>query len=235
MGLAMRTVVWLRQQGHDAVHLREQGLQRMLDPDILAKARMEGRTLLSMDLGFGDLLAISGAQLPSIIIFRQKNRRPEVINALLADVIAHHEQDLQAGASISVTDPSIRVRSPPTLQDAGTILLKGYSHRTSVVPPHSEPVQHGATAHRAEDLRVGTLSHLTSFHSHQRESPMEEVSTVSHKDVQPASHQPVVRGHVHLDRPVIDLARCDDPYLPDSGSHHSHRLTALPTGHSPLA
>jgi predicted nuclease of predicted toxin-antitoxin system len=113
MGLAMRTVVWLRRQGHDAVHLREQGLQRMPDPDILSKARTEGRTLLTMDLGFGDLLAISGARLPSVIIFRQKNRRPDVINALLADVIAHHEQDLQAGAIISITDASIRVRSLP--------------------------------------------------------------------------------------------------------------------------
>jgi predicted nuclease of predicted toxin-antitoxin system len=113
MGLAMGTVVWLRQQGHDAVHLREQGLQRMLDPDILAKALTEGRTLLTMDLGFGDLLAASGAQLPSVIIFRQSNRRPDVINALLADVLTHHEQDLQAGAIVSVTDASIRVRSLP--------------------------------------------------------------------------------------------------------------------------
>jgi predicted nuclease of predicted toxin-antitoxin system len=113
MGLAMRTVVWLRQQGHDAVHLREQELQRMLDPDILAKAHTEGRTLLTMDLGFGDLLARSGAQLPSVINFRQNNRRPDVINALLADVVTHYEQDLQAGAIVSITDATIRVRSLP--------------------------------------------------------------------------------------------------------------------------
>jgi predicted nuclease of predicted toxin-antitoxin system len=113
MGLGMKTALWLRQQGHDAVHLREEGLQRMLDPDILAKARTEGRTLLTMDLGFGYLLAASGAQLPSVIIFRQSNRRPDVVNALLADVLSRYEPELQAGAVISVSDASIRVRRLP--------------------------------------------------------------------------------------------------------------------------
>ncbi|MBT9582297.1 DUF5615 family PIN-like protein [bacterium] len=32
---------WLRDQGHDALHLREEGLQRMADSDVLEKARRE--------------------------------------------------------------------------------------------------------------------------------------------------------------------------------------------------
>jgi predicted nuclease of predicted toxin-antitoxin system len=47
MGLARSTARHLRQQGHDAVHLRDQGLQRLLDEGIIAKAQAEGRVILT--------------------------------------------------------------------------------------------------------------------------------------------------------------------------------------------
>lgn len=37
MGVAWRVVEWLRSQGHDAVHLEEQGLRRMADSDIFKR------------------------------------------------------------------------------------------------------------------------------------------------------------------------------------------------------
>ncbi len=39
----------------NAVHLHDQGLLTMKDPDILEKARSEERILLTFDLDFGDL------------------------------------------------------------------------------------------------------------------------------------------------------------------------------------
>ena len=76
MGVSHRTVGWLKEQGHDAIHLREQGLQRMRDPDILEKARQEDRALLTMDLDFGALLAANRGLLPSVIIFRLEDETP---------------------------------------------------------------------------------------------------------------------------------------------------------------
>lgn len=38
MGVSMSTVRVLRQFGHDVTHLREEGLKRMEDPDIVSKA-----------------------------------------------------------------------------------------------------------------------------------------------------------------------------------------------------
>jgi predicted nuclease of predicted toxin-antitoxin system len=113
MGISQRTVEWLRQQGHDAVHLREEGLQRLEDPDILAKARAEGRILLTMDLDFGYLLAVSGGQLPSVIIFRLSDERSDSVNARLTEVLATGEAELQTGAIVSVSDAAIRVRRLP--------------------------------------------------------------------------------------------------------------------------
>ena len=41
MGISPKTVAFLRTLGHDAVHLADQGLQRLPDPDIVEKAGFE--------------------------------------------------------------------------------------------------------------------------------------------------------------------------------------------------
>lgn len=37
MGVSLRTVEWLRESGHDAVHVREYGMHRASDATILAR------------------------------------------------------------------------------------------------------------------------------------------------------------------------------------------------------
>lgn len=113
MGISMRTVAWLRQQGHDALHLREQGLQRLPDKEIIVKARQEGRVVLTMDMDFGYLLAISGDIVPSILLFRLDNESAEVVNQRLAEVLARFGGELADGAIISVSQTAIRVRRLP--------------------------------------------------------------------------------------------------------------------------
>jgi predicted nuclease of predicted toxin-antitoxin system len=56
MGVAVRIVEWLRAQGHDAKHLRQEGLQRMIDRDIFRKAATEGRVVLTFDLDLAKYL-----------------------------------------------------------------------------------------------------------------------------------------------------------------------------------
>lgn len=113
MGISLATVAFLRNLGHEAVHLHELGLDRLSDPDILARARREGQFLLTSDLGFGDLLAHSGAGLPSVIIFRLSDMRPASVNAHLDLALREFADDLAAGAILSVTDHRIRVRRLP--------------------------------------------------------------------------------------------------------------------------
>ncbi|MHC5935953.1 DUF5615 family PIN-like protein [Nostoc sp.] len=48
MGISLRTVSWLRRDSSDVVHLRDEGLQRLADNEILIKARREGRILLKI-------------------------------------------------------------------------------------------------------------------------------------------------------------------------------------------
>ena len=55
MGVSMTTVTALRQVGHNVTHLREEGLMRLEDPKIVAKARSEGRIILTFDLDFSEI------------------------------------------------------------------------------------------------------------------------------------------------------------------------------------
>ncbi len=114
MNMSLRTVIWLRQQGYKAIYLEEEGLQRLPDEDVLAKACHEKRVLLTMDkTDFGRLLATSEDCEPSIILFRLSEQRVEFVNKRLADVLATYKEDLQAGAMISVGDETIRIRRLP--------------------------------------------------------------------------------------------------------------------------
>ena len=113
MGISPRCVASLRAWGHDAVHLYEQGLRQLPDGDILEKARHEGRIVLTHDLDFGELLAVSGGNLPSVIIFRLKDMRAENVNRYLRAIIEQYTEILSSGAICSVTEKQVRVRALP--------------------------------------------------------------------------------------------------------------------------
>ena len=113
MGISLKTVAFLHALGHDAVHLSEQGLERLPDPVIVEKARQEGRILLVHDLGFGELVAASGATLPSVITFRLRNMHPDRVNDALHSVLSQHGEALEHGAMVSVTEGQVRVRRLP--------------------------------------------------------------------------------------------------------------------------
>lgn len=113
MNVSMNTVFYLRRQGYDAVHLREQGLSRLADPLVLDKARKEGRIILTFDLDFGDLMAMGCHELPSIVIFRLRDETPASVAAKLDDVIRAKQGDLNEGTIIIVEDFRYRTRRLP--------------------------------------------------------------------------------------------------------------------------
>jgi predicted nuclease of predicted toxin-antitoxin system len=113
MGISPRVVEELRQKGHDAVHLAEQGFYKMVDGDILRKAHEENRVLLTNALDFGELLAASGGTLPSVIIFRLKDMRAPNVSKHLFSIINQQSKPLQSGAVLSVTEQKVRIRALP--------------------------------------------------------------------------------------------------------------------------
>ena len=109
MGISPRLVAELRDKGHDAAHVHERGLGRSTDPEILAAARDERRILLTHDLDFGKLLAASGGNLPSVIVFRLKDMRPENVARHLFTILAQYAESLDKGAILSVGERRVRI------------------------------------------------------------------------------------------------------------------------------
>ena len=116
MGVSITTVEALRAADHDAVHLREEGLIRLPDPEIVSKAARERRIVLTFDLDFGDILAAARGEAPSVIIFRLRNQTPAAVNPRLFRVIDDCESELASGAIIIVEDEGYRVRRLPIHQ-----------------------------------------------------------------------------------------------------------------------
>ena len=113
MGISLRTVEWLRQLGHDVVHLRDRGLQKLPDDEILTLALVEQRIVLTIDLDFAQLLAISKQTLPSVILFRLGNENYDEIDRRLIEVLHNCQQDLATGAIVSVNNETFRVKKLP--------------------------------------------------------------------------------------------------------------------------
>lgn len=113
MGVSLRVVEWLRSTDHDVRHLREEGLHRLADADILAKAAREARIVLTFDLDFGELLALSGESTVSVILFRLRNTRTPNVIERLNTVLRHCGAALERRAIVVVEDGRHRVRHLP--------------------------------------------------------------------------------------------------------------------------
>ncbi len=70
MPLSPRMAGFLTGLDHDAVHASDLGLAHAPDVQILHIAREEDRIIVTADLDFPQLLALSGADGPGVILFR---------------------------------------------------------------------------------------------------------------------------------------------------------------------
>ena len=111
MGISLETIAFLHDHGYQAVHLRALGLHKLEDKDILQKALEEKWIVLTHDLDFSDLVAASGASLPSVIIFRLRDKRPANVNRHLEIVLQNEEEALERGVIVSITEGRMRLRS----------------------------------------------------------------------------------------------------------------------------
>ena len=104
----------LKAAGHDAVHLRDLGMQAAADHVVLEHARADERILVSADTDFGGLLARSGASTPSVILIRRlAGRRAAEQAAIILANLGQVAEDVTAGAIVVLHEDSLRVRRLP--------------------------------------------------------------------------------------------------------------------------
>ncbi len=104
----------LAELGHDAVHVRELGMSRSSDVDIMARALAEDRVVISSDTDFGELLAKTNAGAPSLVLFRRQGQRRVVELATLFEAnLSTVIEDLNSGAIVVIDADRIRIRRLP--------------------------------------------------------------------------------------------------------------------------
>ena len=112
MGVSLRVVEWLRQKGHDAKHLREENLHRLPDAEIFEKAVRENRIILTFDLDFGEIVALSRGNRAGVILFRLHNTRADHVIARL-EVLLRNIPSSFANSVVIVEETRYRIRQFP--------------------------------------------------------------------------------------------------------------------------
>ena len=119
MNLPPALALWLRGEGHDAVHLRELGLSSLPDRDVFARAATEGRIVITFDLEFGDIVGSASGTGPGVVLLRLRSARQAHLRNRVRIALSLTEKTLESGAIVLVEDSRIRVRT--LRSDADTI------------------------------------------------------------------------------------------------------------------
>ncbi|MBI5765056.1 MAG: DUF5615 family PIN-like protein [Planctomycetes bacterium] len=113
MGVSQRVAGWLRLQGYEVLHLRDEGLQRLPNGQIVTLAKTRGAAILTFDLDFGEIVALSGESNVSIILFRLNNTTSQFVIDRLKAVLTSTQDALRSGAIVVVEDTRHRIRRLP--------------------------------------------------------------------------------------------------------------------------
>ena len=103
----------LRSAGHDVVHGREIGLESASDDVVFARAAADSRTVVTLDLGFADIVRFAGAARNGLVLLRLRSLRPSHMRQRLMKALVETEAALASGAVVVVEDSRIRIRSFP--------------------------------------------------------------------------------------------------------------------------
>jgi predicted nuclease of predicted toxin-antitoxin system len=109
----VRITSWLNSHGHEAIHLRDQGLQRLSNGAIFDKGIAESRVIVTFDLDFGEIVALSKGRKTGVVLFRLRNTRVSFVIQRLSEVIAECSDALARGAVVIVEETRHRVREFP--------------------------------------------------------------------------------------------------------------------------
>lgn len=116
-GLLYSTTRHLQAASWDVLHTVDEGMQRATVRDIIEHARKTGRHCVTLDADFHSIIAVENADSPSVIRIRQVGLSGKGVADLLIRIYPDIERDLMAGALVTVTDKSVRVRRLPIQAD----------------------------------------------------------------------------------------------------------------------
>ena len=102
----------LRGDGHDVHTVVDEQLAGESDPVVVAAATDEGRILLTLDRGVGDLRRYPPGSHAGILILRPVAQDPESILGLIQRLVRTHPLDELRGCVVIVEPRKVRIRRP---------------------------------------------------------------------------------------------------------------------------
>jgi predicted nuclease of predicted toxin-antitoxin system len=113
VNVSRRVVEQLQVAGFEAIRVTDIMDGRSPDQEILSEARSRRAVLISHDQDFSAILAISGASAPSLINLRTSSVETEQLVRAIVTVVRATEEELRAGAVVTVYDAGVRVHRLP--------------------------------------------------------------------------------------------------------------------------
>jgi predicted nuclease of predicted toxin-antitoxin system len=113
MALSPALAQWLGSQGHDAVHAGSLGLALAPDTVIMASAKQDGRVIVTADLDYSRILALTAADGPAVILFRGGDWKEDQAIDRLSAAMAIIPEDQLANSLVVIEKSRIRRRALP--------------------------------------------------------------------------------------------------------------------------
>ena len=102
----------MRAREFDVDTVLEEPLGGQSDPDVLAAASTEGRLLVTLDRGFGDVRSYPPGSHPGIIFLRPEDQRVPSVVAMVETLLDQHDLSTLAGCIAVIQRNMVRVRRP---------------------------------------------------------------------------------------------------------------------------
>lgn len=113
MNLAPGWIGLLVEAGFEAVHWSSVGAANAPDTEIMAYAGAHGFVVLTHDLDFSAILAVTHGQKPSVAQIRADNLSLDAVGAQVVRALLQAEPDLEEGALLTIDPRRIRLRLLP--------------------------------------------------------------------------------------------------------------------------
>lgn len=115
MNLSPQWVEVFKRNGWEAAHWSSIGDPDAPDRVIMEWARRNHHVVVTHDLDFGTVLALTHDEGPSVIQVRAKDVFPSHLEELMTRILRQYEERLRSGALVVVDEASARIRILPIL------------------------------------------------------------------------------------------------------------------------
>jgi predicted nuclease of predicted toxin-antitoxin system len=113
MNLSPSWADFLIKAGHEAKHWTQIGKPNAPDSEIMAWAKIEDYIVMSCDLDFGTILAVTKGEKPSVIQIRSDNLAQSKIGEIVIKALNQCKDELLLGALLTLNADKLRISLLP--------------------------------------------------------------------------------------------------------------------------